>query len=97
MVQNCAVLSPKKINTILRTFKKDRELPTGVTKAWNKYRPDFAPSRRLYGKSFKSYETPEEAFDVYKAEKEHYIKVLANEYKDLLDNNVYSALINWQI
>lgn len=91
---------PKKINVLFRKINQDRELPTGVVKhpsKKEKYRPDFAPARRKYNKGLGSYDTVEEAFSIYKYEKEWYIKNLAEEYKQDLENKVYQALINWNV
>lgn len=41
--------------------------------------------------------TPEEAFAVYKREKEKYIKEVANKWKDQIDPRVYESLMNWTI
>ena len=43
------------------------------------------------------FETPEDAFNSYKIAKENYIKELCEEYKNLLANNVYEALLNYSV
>lgn len=43
------------------------------------------------------YINEKEAFEVYKKEKESYIKELANEYKGIITDECYSALLNWKI
>ena len=43
------------------------------------------------------YNTPEEAFKVYKRVKESHIKSLADKWKGKIDEKVYSALINWEV
>lgn len=44
-----------------------------------------------------SYTTPQEAFEVYKINKELEIQRVANKYKEYLPKNVYEALINYKV
>ena len=39
----------------------------------------------------------EDAFNVYKLEKEKHIKQLAEQYKDQLESRVYNALYNYKV
>ena len=41
--------------------------------------------------------TPEEAFQAYKAAKEAYIKEVAEKWKDKIDDKVYQSLLQWKI
>ena len=41
--------------------------------------------------------TAEEAFHIYKQAKEGIIKLVAEKYKDLIDQRVYEALMNYRI
>jgi hypothetical protein len=43
------------------------------------------------------FNTPEEAFQVYRTAKEAQIKVVAEKWKDQLDDRVYHALINYTV
>lgn len=43
------------------------------------------------------YGTAEEAFDSYKVAKELHIKAVAERYKGLVDDRVYSAILNWEV
>lgn len=43
------------------------------------------------------YSTPEEAFLVYKHEKEKLIKEMANEYRSVIDPRAYECLMNYKI
>lgn len=43
------------------------------------------------------FDTPEEAFLVYKSAKEEVIKKLATDYKGSINNIVYESLINWKV
>ena len=53
----------------------------------------------MYGKSRRLgyFDTPEEAFYVYKTNKEVYIKEMANKWKDQIDHRTHEALMNWEI
>ena len=42
-----------------------------------------------------SFDSPNEAFEAYALAKEKQVKAVVNEYRDLLDDDVYSALNNW--
>ena len=44
-----------------------------------------------------TFNTLEEAFYVYKREKEKYIKEVADKWKDHIDIRVYEALMNYEI
>lgn len=48
-------------------------------------------------KSLGYFSTELEAFIAYKKEKERYIKILANRFKDIISNKVYNALMNYQV
>ena len=43
------------------------------------------------------FETPKQAFQVYKQAKEDYIKEVAEEYKGKIDNRLYEALMNYEV
>lgn len=43
------------------------------------------------------YDTPEEAFEVYKQYKEQVIKDMADEYKDLIPEILYDSMINYEV
>lgn len=43
------------------------------------------------------FDTPEEAFKVYKEAKEERIKYLAEKWKGKIDDKVYEALMNWEV
>ena len=44
-----------------------------------------------------NYHTEEEAFCAYKKFKEEYIKCVANEYKDLIPNKLYKAMMEYEV
>ena len=43
------------------------------------------------------YNTPEEAFEVYKTTKEAYIKTLANSWRASLSTRAYEGLMNYEV
>ena len=87
---------PKEINMLLSFNKsKERELPLGVSKHGNLYRVYCRVNNK--NKYVGSFDTPEEAFQAYKTEKENYIKEVADKYKNLISQKVYQSLYNYQI
>ena len=89
---------PQEINKLLTNRRNDRGLyPIGVT--YEKDRCRFTAQMLCYGKHKRlgSFETPEEAFQAYKTAKESYIKEVAEKWKDSVDDEVYNALMNWEI
>jgi uncharacterized lipoprotein YmbA len=85
------------VNKLLTTAKVVRgDTPLGV------YITDSGRYKSLITKGGKAihlgvYDTIEEAFLVYKREKEGIIRTEADKWKDRLDDKVYNALINWQV
>lgn len=91
---------PPEINTLI--LKADRirgKYPVGVYHDTSKIHKRFSArvSKNGKHKRFGSYLTPEEAFVVYKREKEKHIKEVANKWKDKIDPRVYEALMKWEI
>jgi len=89
---------PKYINTLTISTKANRgELPLGVSEQDGGYtvkvcRPKIGEKR--YVGFYKDYK---EAFLKYKEVKESYIKVVAELYKEEIDEKVYNALCNFSI
>lgn len=99
-MKTLVVLSPPEINCLV--LKADRirgEYPVGVYHDTSKTHKRFSArvSKNGRHKRFGSYKTPEEAFYVYKREKEKYIKEIAEKWKDKIDLRVYDALMSWEI
>ena len=94
--ENCAFL-PTHLNNLFHDNlnRKECGLPLGVGRHHGKYRARLSKKgeRVVLGR----FNTPEEAFAIYKREKEKYVKQLAEEYKPLIDTRVYTALINWKM
>lgn len=87
---------PKFINTLFVLQKSKRtDLPIGVSKHGNKYRAMFCEYNSP--KHLGDYETPIEAFKVYKEHKENYIKQQADLNKEILPDNVYQAMMNYEV
>ena len=79
-----------KLNT-----RKSKTLPIGVSKDANKYRAIIHINDEYHGLGF--YDTPEEAFYVYKIVKENHIKEVADKYKTQLPQKVYDAMYAYEI
>jgi hypothetical protein len=92
------VFVPQSINNLFLRREKDRgEYPIGVklNNRLNKYESVVSINRKqIYLGCF---DTPLEAFRVYKFKKEQYIKQIANQYIQYLPSNLYNALINYQV
>lgn len=90
---------PYKINTLF--IKSDAirgDLPIGVT--YNKINNKYIAQCRIGSRNKKylgSYNTPEEAFKVYKEFKEEYIKQVADEYKYYIPKELYEAMYKWEV
>lgn len=97
----CCIV-PKTINILFKRQKKvyeeNKKLPVGVQKQQgciNKYKVYMhANGKTIYKGGFNS---PEEAFQWYKTEKEKYIKEVTNSYKDVLPQRTYDALMNYEV
>lgn len=85
---------PHEINTLFINGKRKRgAYPLGVwfDKEKKKYRASIGT------KKLGTFNTMEQAFAVYKREKEKKIKELARKYKDQIPDKLYQAMIHWKI
>lgn len=94
------IFVPQRINTLFIKSDSIRGgLPIGVYyhKATNKYvaQCSILTDKGQKRKHLGLYNTPEEAFEVYKQFKEAYIKEVADEYKDKIPQRLYDAMYNW--
>ena len=92
------IFVPKKINSLFVKRDNDRgDFPIGVffDKSTKKYRAQCNMNEKR--KSLGRYNTPEEAFEVYKQYKEQYIKEVAEEYKNVIPQKLYNAMINYEV
>lgn len=93
------VFTPSRINTLfVKCNSKRGDLPIGVSyhKQHNKYQASCNDNlgHLIY---LGLYETPEEAFEIYKQYKEQTIKDTAEEYKDVIPEVLYNAMINYEV
>lgn len=94
------LIVPQTVNSFfarVRSQNKDNGLPLGVKSrnGGKKYEAKLIWfGQYIY---IGNYETPEEAFEAYKIEKEKRIKMLADMYKDYIPQKVYDALYNYKV
>lgn len=95
--ENCCIIPMPINNLILRSAGNRGIWPIGVN--YHKRNNIFKANLRAFGrqKYLGRFNTPEEAFLAYKVAKEAQIKVVANQYKDVLKPAVYQSLMNWEI
>ena len=89
---------PKDVNSLLTKCDNCRgEWPVGVY--FQKARGKFTAQLHINGKQkhLGCFNTPEEAFQAYKTAKEANIKVVAEKWKDQLDERVYQALMAYEV
>lgn len=94
---NCAFV-PREINSLFSTNidKKTLDLPIGVTKHGdNKFRAQWSEFGVM--RWSKGVNSIEEAFSIYKINRERYLKELAETWKGKIDPRVYESLINYKI
>ena len=95
---NC-VFVPNEINLFFTDRENDRgEYPVGVNfhKATSKYASACSVGNGKR-KHLGIYNTPQEAFFVYKAFKEAFCKQLALKWKSEIDPRVYEAIMKWEV
>lgn len=101
--QNC-VFVPEKINTLfIKCNNKRGEYPIGVY--YDKQTGKFKSQCSVYdfeNKKFKKiylgkYNTPEEAFEVYKQFKEKHIKKIADYYKEQIPQKLHDAMYRYEV
>ena len=93
-----SVIVPREINTLFLKEEGHRgELPIGVTFQSSTGR--YAANCKVGGKLqyLGGYKTIQEAFEVYKEYKENVIKEYANKYKGIIPNNLYEAMMNYEV
>lgn len=98
------IFVPHNINTLfIKPYKCRKELPIGVVyyKQTRKFRAqcgiyDLKENKRKM-KNLGYYDTPQQAFEVYKQFKEQYIKEVADYYKDQIPKKLYDAMCNYEV
>lgn len=89
---------PKEINNLFTKREAARgEFPIGVTRITKNGR--FRSQIGKFGKNvyIGEFDTVDQAYLAYKAEKEKYIKEIAEQWKGLIAQNVYLALISYNV
>ena len=99
---NTCVFVPQFINKLFIKSQNTRgELPIGVCyyKASKKYQAQLSMYKdgKSTQKNLGYYNTPNEAFEVYKRAKEEYIKEVADEYKDIIPVELYKAMYEYEV
>jgi len=92
------IFAPKKLNDIIISHLSRRgELPIGVQYTYNKkkFKVSYSDSGDVI--HFGSYITIKEAFNVYKTEKEKFIKEVADRYKNRIPELLYNAMYRYKI
>lgn len=92
------VFLPLRVNSLLIAHASRRgELPVGVTAG----RTPGTYEARVRDRGTKigmgTHRTPEAAFAAYKAGKEALVRVVAEEYRNLIDPRAYAALLAYQV
>lgn len=93
----CTLL-PVEINNILLLNKKKRgELPLGLWKYKDnkRFRAGISVNKKTIHLGI--FDTIEDAFEIYKKNKEFLLKESAEKYKGLIDTRVYDKLINYEV
>lgn len=89
---------PSKINSLMFSPKKKTGLPTGVTRCH--YKNDvYIATIYIDGKNKALIRTTDlkEAFETYKKAKESQIRRVAETFKSTIDDEVYNALMVWEV
>lgn len=89
---------PHAINTLFLNSKKNRgDLPLGVhfDNDKGKYRAEMS----FMGRQIKlgTFDTAKDAFARYKEYKEDFIQDMAEQYRDVISDKVYEAMMDWKI
>ena len=93
----CSII-PSDINNLFCNAKAIRgQLPLGVT--YHKINHNYIATITKYNKPIHlgCFNTPQEAFKVYKIAKEQYIKEMADKYREYLPQKVYDSMYNYQV
>lgn len=86
------LLVPQRINMLFLNKPNKNGLPNGITKTkTGKY------IAKYNGERIDTYNTIEEAYEAYAKKKEYMIKIIADEYKEIIPLKVYSALIHYKV
>ncbi len=84
------ILVPQKINMLFLNKPNKRDLPNGIIKCINGYQAKYG------GESIGIYNTIEEAYYYQTQKKKQEIIKVANEYKNIIPNEVYDIIVNYE-
>ncbi len=87
--ENC-MLIPQKLNALFLNKPNNRGLPNGISKQGNKYLAEYNNER------LGTYNTVEEAYFVYAQKRKENIVIKVNEYKDIIPNEAYRAILAYE-
>lgn len=85
------LLVPQRINMLFLNKRNKRGLPNGIRKDGNRY---YAKYNSI---ELGSASTMEEAYEIYARYKKAEIIKVANEYKEVIPQKVYDALLNYEV
>jgi len=85
------LLVPQRINMLFLNKQNKRNLPNGIKKEGNRY---YAKYNSI---ELGSANTIEEAYEIYARYKKAEIIKVANEYKEIISEKVYNALLNYEV
>lgn len=85
------ILVPQRINMIFMNKQNKRGLPNGIYKEKHGY------GARFNCVHLGTYGTVEDAYQKYAEEKEKHIEEIANEYKGIIPERVFDALMNYKV
>ena len=85
------LLVPQRINMLFTNKSNKRGLPNGIKRNGNKYQVQY--NTQCLGSS----DTLEEAYELYAKRKKEVIVEVANEYRNIIPDKVYQALLNYEV
>lgn len=89
---------PQEVNLLLNNNSRARGIyPQGVS--WDNKDKKYRAQIKLSGKTTRlgGFDCPNEAYKIYKAAKEANVKRIALEWQDRIADNVFQALMTWQL
>lgn len=95
--QTCCFVHPRINKLLIHRRGRENGLPLGVSRCGDKFAAFCSHGDKII--NLGSYPTPDEAFAAYKADKEAYIKHVAQEYYDKgeMHKRVYDALMRYEV
>lgn len=89
---------PAELNSLLNDCRRSRgKYPQGVS--WRHRDSKYLASMGINGKQkiLGTFDCPNKAYQTYKAAKEAHVKTKALEWKDRIDEDIFNALMSWQL